>query len=79
MLSLDNKDPSYCYLSFLFFFFPNLSTAAIGDIPMTMTPVNPLNIYTGPDSLQDYYDPEKQPLLPLVEIPDGLNPFRGML
>ena len=46
---------------------------------MTMTPVNPLNIYTGPTSLQDYYDPEKQPLLPLVEIPDGLNPFRGTL
>lgn len=38
---------------------------------------NPLNVYTGPSALQDYYDPDKQPLLPLVEIPGCLNPFRG--
>lgn len=36
---------------------------------------NPLNIYTGPDSLKKYYDPDHQPLLPLVEIPEKLNPF----
>ncbi|KAI9848553.1 MAG: hypothetical protein M1837_007222 [Sclerophora amabilis] len=36
---------------------------------------NPLNVYTGPDSLTKYYDPENQPLLPLVEIPAKLNPF----
>lgn len=36
---------------------------------------NPLNIYTGPESLKKYYDPDHQPLLPLVEIPEKLNPF----
>lgn len=36
---------------------------------------NPLNIYMGPESLKKYYDPDHQPLLPLVEIPEKLNPF----
>ncbi|KIM99625.1 hypothetical protein OIDMADRAFT_181057 [Oidiodendron maius Zn] len=35
-----------------------------------------LNVYSGPDSLRDYHDPDKQPPLPLVEIPLSLNPFR---
>ena len=38
--------------------------------------MNPLNVYTGPHSLKDYYNPDLQPLLPLVEIPDSLNPFK---
>lgn len=38
---------------------------------------NPLNVYSGEDSLQQYFDPEFAPLLPLVEIPASLNPFRG--
>jgi hypothetical protein len=41
-----------------------------------MEHVNPLNVYQGPDSLKKYYDPDCQPLIPLVEIPDILNPFR---
>lgn len=38
---------------------------------------NPLNIYTGEDSLKKYYDPDQQPPLPLVEIPASLNPYRN--
>ncbi|GAD92327.1 cysteine synthase B, putative [Paecilomyces variotii No. 5] len=37
---------------------------------------NPLNTYTGPQSLIDYHDPNCQPFLPLVEIPEKLNPYR---
>ncbi|KAJ3457587.1 hypothetical protein MRS44_014728 [Fusarium solani] len=37
---------------------------------------NPLNVYKGPDSVKQYFDPESSPPLPLVEIPDCLNPFR---
>lgn len=40
-----------------------------------MAESNPLNVYTGHDSLRKYYDPERQPLLPLVEVPQVLNPF----
>jgi cysteine synthase A len=40
-----------------------------------MSASNPLNVYTGPDSLQKYYDPDIQPPLPLVEVPASLNPF----
>ncbi|KAI5854974.1 cysteine synthase B [Tricharina praecox] len=41
-----------------------------------MSASNPLNVYTGRDSLVKYYDPDFQPPVPLVEIPDRLNPFR---
>ncbi|ELR06325.1 hypothetical protein VC83_08575 [Pseudogymnoascus destructans] len=34
-----------------------------------------LNVYTGLDSLRNYWDPNKQPPLPLVEVPLSLNPF----
>jgi cysteine synthase len=34
-----------------------------------------LNVYSGPDALQKYFDPDCQPMLPLVEIPSRLNPF----
>lgn len=37
---------------------------------------NPLNTYTGPDSVIKYHDPNCQPFLPLVEIPEKLNPYR---
>ncbi len=40
-----------------------------------MTSPNPLNVYTGHDSIHQYYDPDCQPLLPLVEVPRNLNPF----
>ncbi|KAF4637610.1 hypothetical protein G7Y89_g481 [Cudoniella acicularis] len=34
-----------------------------------------LNVYSGPTSLQKYFDPDEQPMLPLVELPANLNPF----
>ncbi|KAL5115630.1 hypothetical protein ACEQ8H_006517 [Pleosporales sp. CAS-2024a] len=34
-----------------------------------------LNVYSGPDAVQKYYDPEIAPPLPLVEVPQALNPF----
>jgi cysteine synthase A len=36
---------------------------------------NPLNVYSGPDSLKKYFNPDFQPLLPLVELPESLNPY----
>ncbi|RDW85409.1 hypothetical protein BP5796_03734 [Coleophoma crateriformis] len=40
-----------------------------------MSESNPFNVYHGEDSVRDYYDPDKQPMIPLVEIPRKLNPF----
>lgn len=40
-----------------------------------MSQANHLNVFSGESSLRDYYDPDKQPPLPLVEIPRKLNPF----
>ena len=40
------------------------------------SPINPLNIFQGPDAVAHYFDPDRNPLLPLVEIPDRLNPLR---
>lgn len=34
------------------------------------------NLYQGRDSMKKYFDPDYQPPLPLVELPDILNPFR---
>ncbi|KAI8157003.1 Cysteine synthase B [Colletotrichum sp. SAR 10_71] len=34
------------------------------------------NVFSGPNSVIDYFDPDKNPPLPLIEIPDRLNPFR---
>ncbi|PQE12507.1 Cysteine synthase K M:Cysteine synthase B protein [Rutstroemia sp. NJR-2017a BBW] len=42
-----------------------------------MTQANPLNIFKGPDSVAQYFDPDLQPPLPLVELPAKLNPFRS--
>lgn len=38
--------------------------------------MNPLNVYTGPDSIRSYFDPDSSPPLPLVEVPECLNPYR---
>lgn len=35
-----------------------------------------MNVFRGPTSVADFLDPDKNPPLPLVEIPDRLNPFR---
>ncbi|KAK3332273.1 tryptophan synthase beta subunit-like PLP-dependent enzyme [Cercophora scortea] len=40
-------------------------------------PVNPLNVFKGPDSLAQYFNPDQNPLLPLIELPDALNPLRS--
>ncbi|KAI5865201.1 tryptophan synthase beta subunit-like PLP-dependent enzyme [Durotheca rogersii] len=37
---------------------------------------NPLNVYKGPNSVRSYFNPDSAPPLPLVEIPDKLNPYR---
>ena len=44
---------------------------------ITMDCKNKFNIYRGPHSMVQYFDPDYQPLLPLVELPDRLNPLRG--
>ena len=38
---------------------------------------NVKNVYTGPDSLKHYFDPDHAPPLPLVELPAHLNPYYG--
>ncbi|KAL1591755.1 hypothetical protein SLS60_011754 [Paraconiothyrium brasiliense] len=40
---------------------------------MTFHPTS--NVFSGQNALKDYYDPDKNPPLPLVEIPRQLNPF----
>ncbi|KAJ4359612.1 uncharacterized protein N0V89_000167 [Didymosphaeria variabile] len=40
---------------------------------MTFPPTS--NVFSGQNALRDYYDPDKNPPLPLVEIPRQLNPF----
>ncbi|KAJ6784347.1 hypothetical protein PWT90_06166 [Aphanocladium album] len=40
-----------------------------------MTAENYLNVFKGKDSLRKFYDPDCAPPLPLVEIPEKLNPF----
>ncbi|KJX94738.1 cysteine synthase b like protein [Zymoseptoria brevis] len=41
-----------------------------------MAITNTLNVFKGPDSLRRYFDPDEQPPLPMVELPEKLNPFR---
>ncbi|CAG2017598.1 unnamed protein product [Fusarium graminearum] len=40
-----------------------------------MTGSEYLNVFKGPESVRNYFDPEQSPPLPLVEIPDSLNPY----
>ncbi|KAI5922078.1 tryptophan synthase beta subunit-like PLP-dependent enzyme [Camillea tinctor] len=37
---------------------------------------NFLNVFKGPGSVQQYFNPDAGPPLPLVELPDCLNPYR---
>ncbi|KAF2793166.1 tryptophan synthase beta subunit-like PLP-dependent enzyme [Melanomma pulvis-pyrius CBS 109.77] len=41
-----------------------------------MNPPNVLNVFKGPDALVQFFDPDRSPPLPLVELPDALNPLR---
>jgi hypothetical protein len=43
--------------------------------PHKMANSNELNVYFGTDSLKKYFDPDCQPPLPLVELPEHLNPY----
>ena len=43
--------------------------------PCKMSQPNYLNVYKGRDGLRKYFDPDAQPPLPLVELPEKLNPF----
>ncbi|KAJ6560967.1 cysteine synthase [Mycena sp. CBHHK59/15] len=36
-----------------------------------------LNVFSGERALHDFYDPDKCPPIPLVELPARLNPYRG--
>nr|ADI46689.1 cysteine synthase [Monascus purpureus] len=40
-----------------------------------MAGLNERNAYFGPDSMKQYFDPDCQPPLPLVELPQCLNPY----
>lgn len=40
-----------------------------------MAGLNERNVYFGPDSMKQYFDPDCQPPLPLVELPQCLNPY----
>ncbi|KAH8731929.1 tryptophan synthase beta subunit-like PLP-dependent enzyme [Phaeosphaeriaceae sp. PMI808] len=42
-----------------------------------MTANNPLNVYSGTDAVRKYFDPDSSPFLPLIEVPQALNPFYG--
>ncbi|KAI0140451.1 tryptophan synthase beta subunit-like PLP-dependent enzyme [Xylariaceae sp. FL1272] len=41
-----------------------------------MPEINHLNVYKGPEAVSHYFDPDTSPPLPLVEIPECLNPYR---
>ncbi|KAI1317768.1 tryptophan synthase beta subunit-like PLP-dependent enzyme [Xylariaceae sp. FL0255] len=41
-----------------------------------MAESNLLNVYKGPEAIRQYFDPDSTPPLPLVEIPDCLNPYK---
>ncbi|KAF2000906.1 cysteine synthase B [Amniculicola lignicola CBS 123094] len=41
-----------------------------------MCSTNPLNVFKGSDALAQFFDPDQNPPLPLVELPDALNPLR---
>jgi len=34
-------------------------------------------VFKGPSAVRDYFDPDRAPPLPLVELPESLNPFRN--
>lgn len=41
-----------------------------------MIVTNPLNVFKGTDAIKQFFDPDAQPPVPLVELPEKLNPFR---
>lgn len=45
------------------------------DTHYKMANINEKNVYFGTDSLKKYFNPDCQPPLPLVELPEHLNPY----
>ncbi|KAF2674409.1 tryptophan synthase beta subunit-like PLP-dependent enzyme [Microthyrium microscopicum] len=41
-----------------------------------MAQIHSNNVFKGPDSVRNYFNPDYQPPLPLVELPSRLNPLR---
>ncbi|KAJ7082898.1 tryptophan synthase beta subunit-like PLP-dependent enzyme [Mycena belliarum] len=41
-----------------------------------MSPDPYLNVFSGEQALNDFYDPDQGPLVPLVELPERLNPYK---
>jgi cysteine synthase len=42
---------------------------------MQTSPINPNNVFAGPSALERFLDPDCNPPVPLVELPEPLNPF----
>ena len=38
---------------------------------------SPLNVFKGRDAIAKFFNPDENPPLPMIEIPDRLNPFRN--
>ena len=39
--------------------------------------MNALNVFSGKNAIKDFLNPDYNPPLPLVEIPEHINPFAG--
>lgn len=52
-----------------------LTTKSSSSTAMAEIPFN--NVFKGPESVINYFDPDLQPPLPLVELPAKLNHFRS--
>lgn len=52
------------------------STISEMNLQADMAESNFLNVYKGPEAIKQYFDPDSTPPLPLVEIPECLNPYR---
>jgi hypothetical protein len=59
----------FCIFQILFAILgPPISTTIMADYGF-------LNVFRGPNSLANFYDPDLQPPLPLLELPEYMNPF----
>lgn len=53
----------------------SLQTSFDNPRSLIMANRNANNVYKGADSLRNYFDPDQQPMIPMVELPRKLNPF----
>ncbi|KAH8427544.1 uncharacterized protein LDX57_005257 [Aspergillus melleus] len=42
-----------------------------------MSVTNPLNVFKGTESIKNFFNPDEQPPVPLVELPPKLNPYHA--